>query len=208
MASPDKLARITWWLDIAAVVAYCLTAFFFWSLVDLVTPFGAPFLWLPVVALALAALVASMVLVFRRWKTRLIASLMPFAFLAACFVLAGFVDFTAIWLSADFRLKRTDREEVVRRISSGEFRPNVSHNKSLIALPKRFASVSLGGGEVCVQRDGDKLKVLFYTFRGVLNPFAGFVYSSDGSAPKNGDFGGRIFINRNVGAQWYYISAR
>jgi hypothetical protein len=58
-----------------------------------------------------------------------------------------------------------------------------------------------------VQRDGDKLKILFFTFRGVLDSFAGFVYTSDDSAPKNGDFAGEFIINRKVQDRWYYVSA-
>lgn len=200
--------KLTWWLAIAATVAYCLLSFAFWSLIDVVTPFAAPLLWLPVLATTLAAVVASVVLPLRRWKTRRLPSLLPLAFLVACFLVTRFVDFTALWLAANFKLRQADRGEVVQRIVSGELHPNVPHNASLIALPKRYAPVSLGGGEVMVQRDEDKLKILFFTFRGVLDSFAGFVYSSDGSAPKNGDFAGEFIINRKVQDRWYYVSAR
>lgn len=199
--------KVTWWLAAVAVAAYCLMSFFYWSLIDVITPFGAPLLWLAALALALAAFVIAVILPFRRWRTRRLTSLLPLVFLVACVVITHFVDFTALWLATNFRLRHTDREQVVRRVVSGELRPNVAHNAALIALPGELAPASLGGGEVVVQRDGDKLKILFFTFRGVLDSFAGFVFTSDGSAPKDGDFAGQFFVNRKVGDGWYYVSA-
>lgn len=207
MPKSDRFLKVTWWLVVAAVAIYCLLAFFFWSLIDVLTPFAAPFLWLPVLALALAAIGTAIVLPFRRRQARGFASLLPLVFLAACFIATRFVDFTRLWLAANFKLRYSDRVEVVRRITSGEFRPNVPHNPSLIALPSQFASVSLGGGEVEVRREGDKLKILFFTFRGVLDNFAGYVYTSDGAAPTSADFAADFIINRKVRDRWYYVSA-
>lgn len=207
MPKPDRLAQVTWWLVIAAVVLYCLVSFFFWSLMDVVTPFGVPFVWLPVLGTALAAVLTAVILPIRRWSARRAGSLLPLAWLIGCFVVTRCIDFTALWLSANFRFRYTDREQVVRRIESGELRPNVSHSPSLLALPRELAPVSLGGGEVVVQRDGDKLRILFFTFRGVLDRWAGFVYSSDGSPPRSSDFGGELTITRKIQDRWYHVAA-
>ena len=208
MRQSDRLFKLTWWLAGIVVAIYCLLSFFFWSLMDIVTPFAGPFLWLLVLALAIGAVVIAIILPFRRWKTHRMASLLPLGFLVTCFIITHFIDFTALWLAANFRFRHAERTHVVRLIAKGELRPNVSHNASLIALPREFASVSLGGGEALIQRDGDKFKILFFTFRGVLESFAGFVYTSDGSAPKNGDFAAEFFITRKVQDGWYYVSAR
>lgn len=182
-------------------------SFFYWNLVDVLTPFAAPLLRLAALAVALAAFAIAVILPFRRWRTRRLASLLPLVFLVACVAITRFVDFTALWLATNFKLHHTDREQVVRGVVSGELRPNVAHNASLIALPRTLAPASLGGGEVVIQRDGDKLRILFFTFRGVLDSFAGFVYTSDGSAPKDGDFAAKLFVNRKVEDGWYYVSA-
>lgn len=174
----------------------------------MVTPFAAPFLWLPVLGVALTAVVSAVVLPFQCWNTHRIRSLLPLVFLLGCFVITRFIDFTALWLAANFKFRKADRAQVVRQIASGELRPNVPHNSSLVALPGEFASASLGGGEIEVQRDGDKLMILFFTFRGVLDNFAGFVYTSDDSVPKNGDFAGEFIITKKIQDRWYYISAR
>ncbi len=167
MLSSDRLINTTWCLAVATVVLYCLLSFFFWSLIDVFTVFLAPFLWLPVLVASLAAVVTATILPVRRWGSRRIASSLPLTFLIACFVITRFIDFTALWLAVNFRFRHADREQVVRRIESGQLRSNVSHSESLIALPKELAATSLGGGDVVVQRDGADLKILFFTFRGV-----------------------------------------
>jgi hypothetical protein len=207
MFHSNRIIKAAWPFAIATVILYCFVSFFFWNLIEIVTPFLAPLLWLPVLATALPAIVIAVILPIQRWKTRPIASLMPLAFLIASFVATRFVDFTELWLAANFKFHHAKREQIVSRVVSGELRSNVSYNSSLIALPKKFASASLGGGDIVVQPDGNNLKVLFFTFRGVLDSFAGFVYSSDNSPPKNGDFFGRFFIIRKVEDKWYYVSA-
>lgn len=207
MQKQDSFIRMTWWLAVIAVVAYCLLSLFFWSIIDAVTPFIAPFAWLSVLAITLASMIMAIILPFRRWRTHRMTSLAPLGFLVTCFIITRFVDFTALWLTANFKYRHADRLEVVRRIERGEFYSNISHNVSLIALPRQFSSVSLGGGEVMVQRDGDRFKVLFFTFRGILNNFSGFIYTSDGLVPKNGDFTGEFFVNKKIEDRWYYVSA-
>ena len=204
----DKLTRWMWMIVIGAAFFYWAFAFFFWHIVDWLTPLIAPSLWLPVCGVTVVALIFAVVLPFRRWRSRRIASLLPLAFFILCFVATGFVDFTRLWLRANFRLARTNREQVVRRIALGEFHPNVSYNSALINLPAAFKHLSLGGGDVVIQRRGAQTKVLFFTFRGILDNFAGFVYASDGSPPQNGDFLGDFFIIEKLDDKWYYVSAR
>jgi hypothetical protein len=197
----------TWWLVAAAVVLYWVVAFFFWSLIDVVTPFAAPLLWLPVLVVTFVAIISAILLPIRRWKELRAASLLPLVFLMTAFVATRFVDFTELWLAANFRFRYASRTEVVRRVENRELAPKLSHDSLLITLPRELAGASIGGGQVVVQRDGEQTKVLFFTFRGVLSSFAGFVYASDGSPPKNGDFGDRFFVNRKVQNGWYYVSA-
>lgn len=208
MKNPDLLVKRAWRLVLAAVGLYGAVAFFHWSLVDVVSVFFAWLPWAPVGILALAAMVAAIRLAYRRWRIRPGAALLPLAFLVMGIGAMQFVDFTELWLTANFQYRRAEREEVVRQIESGELQPSAFRPAfSVAALPGPLAATSLGGGEVMVQRDGATLRIFFYTFRGVLDRFAGFVYSSDGTAPKNGDFAGRFFINRQIGDRWYYVSA-
>jgi hypothetical protein len=204
MSRTDSFSRWTWRIAIAAALIYWTFAFLFWHFMGWLTPFIAPFLWLPVYALALTALAFAVLLPFRRWKHRGSASLLPLLFCIIVFVVTGFVDFTHVWLRTNFTLGRPAREEVVRLINAGELRPNVAHNASLIRLPWRYRELSLGGGEVMVEGD----KVFFFTFRGILDNFAGFVYRPQDSPPQDGEFAGEFFIVEKMDDQWYYVSAR
>jgi hypothetical protein len=204
MSESDSLYRWTWSIVICAVFAYWGFAFFFWHFMGWLTPFIAPSLWLPIYALLLFALVLAVALPIRRWRTRHAASLLPLGLLVALVVAAQFVDFTHLWLRANFALGRTAREKIVQQIAAGELRPNVAHNSQLIRLPAVYREISLGGGEVIVERE----KILFFTFRGILDHFAGFVYSPDDSPPTSGDFAGDFFIIEKMADRWYYVSAR
>lgn len=153
----------------------------------------------------LISVIVAVILPFRRWSACRMKSLLPLVFLIACFVITRFIDFTALWLAFDPRWWHADREEIVRRVTRVDLRPNDSHN--VISLPEEFAPVSLGGCDGLFQPDGDRFRLLLFTFRGVIGNFAGFVYTSDGTAPKNNDFAGEFIVIRKVEDRWYYVSA-
>lgn len=207
MRQSDKLTRFTWLFLLLTIATYSLVSFFFSNIVDVLTPFIAPFLGWPILGLALVAFVLAVVLPFRRWKTKGKATLLPLVILIISLVAAHFIDFEQLWLIANFKFRYKEREEVVKRIADGEFRPNVSFDASVITLPGQLSGVSLGGGQVLVQHDGDKLKIFFFTYRGILDNFAGFIYSSDNSAPKSGDFSGDFYLTNKIQDKWYYVEA-
>ena len=57
-------------------------------------------------------------------------------------------------------------------------KPNVSHNASLIHLPKEYKHLSKGGGEILVEKTGKDLNIVFYTNRGMLDNFSGIVVTA------------------------------
>lgn len=93
-------------------------------------------------------------------------------------------------------------------IQAGELSPNVSHNEGLIALPKEYAHLSKGGGEVLVEREGATLKVFFFTFRGVLDNFSGFAYISDNASLHQSDFNGDFHEITKKKDHWYWGSSK
>lgn len=207
-ARTDYLSRWTWGLVVAALLVYWTVAFFFWHLVDWLTPFLAPVIFLPVYGLAAFALAFALLVPFRRWKTRRWAGLLPLGLFVLGFAAASLVDFTWLWLRTNFSVGRQGRDEVARRIIAGELRPNVSYNATLIHLPDSLRHLSLGGGDVVIDGAGERTKILFFTFRGILHHFAGFVYSPDDSAPQDGDFLSDFIIIRRMDKNWYYVSSK
>lgn len=194
------------WVGVALLVL-ALFRFFHWSIVGVLGVFLAPVAWLPVLGLLAGAGIAAIALPIRCWSQRGAISLVPLGILAAGTWGILSIDFTGLWLAANFRWHREDRVEVVEKVKRGELAEVDGGARMMIALPDELDQVSISGGQVLVSRDSAAPKIFFYTFRGVTDNFAGFVYSVDGSAPENGEFGGQFFVNRKVEGHWFYVSA-
>lgn len=153
-----------------------------WQLIDWLTPFLLiPLIWF-LGALSIAAFGWELIMLLRRprrWRNSWRA-----AMILACGVAALTVPFTDIWLEWYFDSYQADREKVVEMIKSGKLAPNVLHNPRLIALPPDSPGVSMGGNEVLVEgHDGGKY-VFFFTYRGILDNYSGFLYVPDGGDPR------------------------
>lgn len=193
----------------------CSTLFlllaFQWAIIDHITPF----LYFPLLVLAGSLFLGSALFAVFTWFRHrghgLVAG-RSFGLHVLTLVAVIFIPFTDIALWLDFHTKQADREAVVRAIESGELRPNVAHNPSLIALGDG-QRLSAGGNEVVVERSEGKTYVLFFTFRGLLNNYAGFLH-----VPKGGDPGRFHSIDvassdRNaqlmrLADRWYFVSGR
>lgn len=116
------------------------------------------------------------------------------------------IPFTRIWLATNFYLKRDAREQIVQDIAAGRLRPNVRHNPSLIALA-HATTLSAGGNEVIVHKNGTDLFVLFFTFRGILGSAAGFLWAAPGTSPAQfGEIHGPITEAIPYAPNWYFVS--
>lgn len=94
-----------------------------------------------------------------------------------------FVPFTRLWLKYNFAHYKEKREKTVEMVIAGELRPNVEYNSSLIELPPSFPPVSLGGNQIVIEINDGKPYVFFYTYRGILDNYAGFLYLPKGGEP-------------------------
>jgi hypothetical protein len=191
-----------------AAAAVILTAAFQWSIIDVVTPF----LFLPLQGAAWLLLLAGFfwaVIVQARSRFRGRATSYPLLICAAGTVLALSLPWTTIWLAANERVYRTDRERIVRQVQDGSLRPNVDYNGALIALGSSSPNVSKGGNEIVVQERGGQRYVFFYTYRGVLDNYAGFLFVPTGGDP-------RLFAKaaepstlvEQRSANWFFVAHR
>ncbi len=177
-------------------------AFFQWQLVHILTPFLMPFLWLAVAGFFLVTVIFSIMAIFKKqsWKPVLIQALI--------LIFIIFFPINKVILNLDFENHRADRETVVKKVKEGVLTSNVSYNDSLIHLPKEYGKLSKGGGDILVEKKNDEYKVLFFTLRGILDSFSGFVYSSSGEKPRSGDFGGDFIEVKQLAEHWYFVSSR
>ncbi|WP_374055668.1 hypothetical protein [Rossellomorea sp. FM04394] len=118
-----------------------------------------------------------------------------------------FFPFTKVTLEMDFKRNHDDRMSVVNKINEGAITPNVPYNDSIIHLPGEYQGVSKGGGDILIEKKEKGMKVLFFTFRGIVDSFSGFVYSSSGERPRTGDFGGDFNKVEKLDEHWYFVSS-
>ena len=107
---------------------------------------------------------------------------LPFLVCALTLAILAYAPLQQIALEQNFRWHREDRERIVARVEAGELKPNVSTNKSLIALGDRAPNVSAGGNDIVVDETDDGTYVLFLTSRGLKHTFTGFL-----RVPEDGD---------------------
>ncbi|MBS1705368.1 MAG: hypothetical protein JST40_05805 [Armatimonadetes bacterium] len=180
----------------------CLT--FQWDIVDAVTPFLA----LPVIGLAyliaiIGALVAGIHAVRMSGKGG--SAFAPLSVSMGTFLLVLIIPFTYLWISANFHMKKGFREQVVSAVQSGIIKPNVSHNSSLIALPSG-AHLSSGGDEIVVEGASGKQFVFFFTYRGILDNYSGFLWVPEGKRPEGfADFSDPGTEIVPYGGHWYFV---
>lgn len=98
------------------------------------------------------------------------------------------------------------REEVVNLVKNKELISDISERPDLIKLPLKYRNLSEGGGEIIIEND-QGLSVLFYTFRGVVDNFAGFVYKENNMDITKEDFNcGNILDSKKLKDNWFWVS--
>lgn len=180
---------------------------FQWNIIDAFTPFlGGPLLGLAWLLVMISAVLAS-VHAFRH-KNKGVYAFVPLMISTSTLLAAFFVPFTQLWLYANFNLDKAAREQVVEEIRSGTLVPNVAHNEKLIALPKG-SGVSMGGDEIVVEGPSSNPYVFFFTFRGILDNYSGFLWVPNGGRPEQfGDAGEPGTEIESLGGNWYFIGHR
>ncbi|MBR1154371.1 hypothetical protein [Bradyrhizobium sp. JYMT SZCCT0428] len=109
----------------------------------------------------------------------------PFLMCAATLALLVYAPLQKVALQRNFHWHRADRERIVARVETGELKPNVPYNKSMIALGATEPNVSAGGNDIVVDTAKDGTYVLFLTSRGLKHYFTGFLHVPPGSDPKD-----------------------
>jgi len=134
-----------------------------------------------------------------------VSALIPIALVGSFWLAAYFVPFTEIWLDINFRSKKAAREAIVEKVLAGELSPNVSRNSALIALPNE-PGLSKGGDQIVVQGSGEYRYVFFYTFRGLLDNYSGYLWVPPNGTPQAysdaGEPGTQI---KKIDSNWYFI---
>lgn len=195
---------------IGASAATILLSLFRWTLVEYLTPFLEPLLEIATGLVFLGSLVWSIAHLIRHRRKGMSSAILPLVVNVATGLIVAFVPFTALTSTLNFRFHLNARTAVVSDVLAGKYDKqiqSVGGRGDLIALPARLSYLSSGGGEIVrFQRKSDTL-ILFFDYRGILDSFSGFVYSSDDTPPADGDFGGKFFEVDRLRKNWFWASS-
>lgn len=152
-------------------------------LLDLLTPFLFPLLaGLVWVAFSISLIIA--LIQAAKFKSQGITAFSPIMMCCTALFLVFLIPFSWLWTTANYHWHKSRRVELVRQVSNREIVPNVSHNPSLIKIGKEMPYLSMGGNEIVVEGRSDFKYVFFYTYRGVLDNYNGFLFVPQGGDPK------------------------
>lgn len=188
-------------LSIISSVIVILYMFFRWKIIDIITEF----LMLPVLLLVFGFFIfvsiGTIITLIKNkdWK--------PIVIQFITILLLFFVPFNQIILDINFKMNKSEREQVAKMVENGEIKPNVSHNSSLIHLPKKYEHISSGGGEIMVEKSGDGYNILFFTYRGIMDNFSGFVYTSKDQKLSKKVFDGDFKEIDKMDKEWYFVGS-
>jgi hypothetical protein len=198
-------------MAVCAFGVVTLLGVFRWTLVEYFTPFLEPLIEVGVGVFFVVALVWSIVHSVRAWKHGPTAALLPALVCLLTAAVAIFVPFTALTIDLDFRVHYAARMAVVDDVLAGKYDNHTEGGGSrgdLIALPSSLSSLSSGGGQIVRFHHQDRTLIFFFSYRGILDSFSGFVYSSDNRPPTNGDFGGQFVEIIPLRKDWFWAASR
>ncbi len=188
-------------LSLISSLLVILVSLFQWDPIDIITEFLMLPIWLFVYAFFIIMTILTLIhlLKNRKWQ--------PFFIQLITILLWFFFPFNQINLDLNFRIHQDKREEVATKIENGVIKPNVPNSPSLIQLPKEYTQLSKGGGDIVVETKGKAKSILFFTYRGMIDNFSGFVYNPNDNKPSKSDFNGDFKQIKKVHKNWYYVSS-
>ncbi|HEX7981440.1 MAG TPA: hypothetical protein VF461_22710 [Gemmatimonadaceae bacterium] len=189
-----------------AAAAVILVAAFEWTIIDAVTEF----LFMPLQVAAWLPLLVGFgwaVITYARFRASDRTASYPLLICVVGVAIVLFVPWTTVWLAANELVHRSDRERIVQQVQQGALRPNVGYNSALIALSSDSPDVSKGGNEIIVEEHDGRRYVFFYTYRGILDHYSGFLYVPAGADPRAfREAADRSTVMEPRSPNWYFLA--
>lgn len=169
-------------------------------MVDVLTVFFIPIIGLFVAVIFVGIFIWSTVYLIKNYKTKKLSAGYSLLINIITILIVIFVPFTEIRTQMDFKVHYNAREEIITMIQTGKLVKNTDYS---ILLPEGYRNLSKGGGEIIIYEDNENIEILFYTFRGILDNFAGFVYTTTGNEPHMEQYKIVVHMKEN----WYWCSS-
>jgi hypothetical protein len=204
-----RKTKALWFSGLTAAI-FVSVAMFQWIIIDWITPFLFPLLEKSLLCLFLVSVISSLFKLIKDYKREKVHSTFPLWINLITAAVIWFVPFTNLWLQFDFNYHKEDRTTVVENVNNKTLLPNVEHNKALIQLSHEYPTLSRGGNEIVIWPADQSYFVFFFTYRGFLDNYSGFVYAPPGSKPELfGEWRGDNFFQiKQMAPNWYFVASR
>jgi hypothetical protein len=199
----------TFFLIVFASTAGLCLYLFRWQLVSSLSVFVEPFIELVVWAFYVVAVIAAILRAIVARNRSMEYRLLPLIVAAISTSIFLFVPFTALELKLDFREHLEPRTAAAQRILIREAGAKATPpwQPRSEKLSRSEAGLS-EDGEVMVALNNKDQFVFFYTFRGILEHYSGFVYSATDAPPEDSDFGSTLVEVDHLRKNWYWVASR
>jgi hypothetical protein len=194
---------------ITSSVTLLMALMFQWNIIDEFTLFiGLPLLGLAWLIVVFGA-TWSIIYAYRHRRDGPPA-FSPILVYSCVIAIALFTPFTRLWLDANFHIYKAAREQIIAKVrsrdfKSGDFKEKVYYDYSVISLPEGYG-VSMGGNEMIIQGERTNPFIFFFTYRGILDNYSGFLWVPKGANPQQfwdaKEAGTEI---ESFGDNWYFI---
>ncbi|WP_420628260.1 hypothetical protein [Candidatus Leptofilum sp.] len=202
LAKNSALSKLAIICLLYGAVSIILTALQ-WFLVRFLTPFlMAPALLCSWGLFAILMLI-TIVYFFREVRKTPKKASLPLLINIVTFLILWFVPFTSLWLEFEFKLNKSQYDEIVLMVENEQIQPG---EIGLAQLPPGYENVSRGG-QIIIQKENGVTSVFFFTFRGVLDSFSGYMYRSDDTPPPKNFIGDWFQIERKE-SHWFFCASQ
>jgi hypothetical protein len=189
---------------VATSLAGLLLSILRWQLVAIVTVFIEPLIEFVVFGVFLGVFLWALVYAFIPFREFSCRRFTPIALALMALLIFVFVPFTKIVTMTDFALNLSKRtaaaESIIHSATSGAAISGGRGDR--VSLP----GLSDDGQGFYWHTEGKQM-VFFFTFRGILGHFSGFVYSANDAPPADGDFGARFIEIKHLHKNWYWAAS-
>ncbi|EEM56582.1 MULTISPECIES: hypothetical protein [Bacillus cereus group] len=172
-----------------------------WYLTQFLTPFVIPLLSIVIHGWFFILLILSIIHLARYKNPK------PLIIQLIIIIIWIYTPFTKIYIKLDFLIYKDDRKQVIELIEHKKLIPNVSYDNNQIHLPPKFKATSKGGGDVIVHYGKKNASVFFYTYRGLIDNFSGFIYAPNDVKPNEDDFNSIFKDIKKIEKNWYYVTS-
>jgi hypothetical protein len=122
-------------------------------------------------------------------------------------LILGFAPLVTLGDKLNFFVNRATRDALVAQVEAGTLRTPSNPSSIVLPLGKDVPPVSDGGNEIIVEEHQGKKYVFFYTYRGLLGYYAGFLYVPTGGSPTRYSDLARDTTKRTerLDTHWFYV---